>query len=258
MASSKETEAEAKARGKTVKREIRTTTIGSGADAVKRITTIETTSYPNGDTEVKTYVEETKEAPPSPRPPETDEAATGGGVTTGTQSHRKGKGPKPMKETNGQFAIDVLETHNKYRRLHGDSVGLKLNLRLSDMAQKWAENLVVIKKLQTNSAEQYNDEPVGQNVASKMSSGLAEYSGVEVVDQWYNESTNYNFENPESRKAGVRTGNFTQLVWKGSREIGVGRARSDDGHDVYVVVNYFPAGNFIGQFKENVMPKAAH
>lgn len=46
-------------------------------------------------------------------------------------------------------------------------------------------------------------------------------------------------------------GHFTQVVWKGSREIGVGKARSNDGK-ILVVANYRPAGNVIGRFSENV------
>lgn len=49
-------------------------------------------------------------------------------------------------------------------------------------------------------------------------------------------------------------GHFTQVIWKGSREIGVGRAFAEDGLRVFVVCNYYPAGNVIGRFKENVMP----
>jgi hypothetical protein len=47
-------------------------------------------------------------------------------------------------------------------------------------------------------------------------------------------------------------GHFTQMVWKGSRELGVGRAVSDNGRRTYVVCNYFPAGNLVGHFEDNV------
>jgi len=48
-------------------------------------------------------------------------------------------------------------------------------------------------------------------------------------------------------------GHFTQLVWKSSREVGIGRAQSRDGK-WFVVANFFPAGNFIGHNAENVFP----
>jgi len=42
-------------------------------------------------------------------------------------------------------------------------------------------------------------------------------------------------------------------VWAGSREVGIGRARSRDGK-WFVVANFFPAGNFIGRNAQNVFP----
>ena len=51
----------------------------------------------------------------------------------------------------------------------------------------------------------------------------------------------------------VCPGHFTQLVWKGSREVGIGRAQSRDGK-WFVVANFFPAGNYIGRNAENVLP----
>ena len=68
---------------------------------------------------------------------------------------------------------------------------------------------------------------------------------------WYEEVKNYNFNNPGF---GTNTGHFTQVVWIGSREFGVGKAKSNNGAQ-YVVGRYFPAGNFVGQFPENVKRK---
>ena len=52
----------------------------------------------------------------------------------------------------------------------------------------------------------------------------------------------------------VGTGHFTQVVWKSSQELGVGKAKSDDGRQVFVVCLYFPAGNYVGRHSENVLP----
>ena len=51
-----------------------------------------------------------------------------------------------------------------------------------------------------------------------------------------------------------KTAQFTQLVWKATREIGVGRAFADHGRASYVVCYYFPAGNCPRSIKENVFP----
>ena len=51
----------------------------------------------------------------------------------------------------------------------------------------------------------------------------------------------------------MHPGHFTQLVWKGSKEMGVGRATARSGN-IYVVANYAPTGNMQGAFQANVLP----
>jgi len=46
-------------------------------------------------------------------------------------------------------------------------------------------------------------------------------------------------------------GSFTQLVWRGSTDVGVGRAFGPGGQ-TYVVALYQPAGNVRGQYPDNV------
>ena len=50
------------------------------------------------------------------------------------------------------------------------------------------------------------------------------------------------------------TGHFTQVVWKGSSVLGIGSADAEKNgmHCTYVVGRYKKAGNFIGNYKENV------
>lgn len=60
----------------------------------------------------------------------------------------------------------------------------------------------------------------------------------------------YNFVTSEPGDAG----HFSQVVWKGSKEFGIGRAA--EIHEgllcTYIVARYRPAGNFIGEFASNV------
>ena len=50
------------------------------------------------------------------------------------------------------------------------------------------------------------------------------------------------------------TGHFTQVVWKRSTELGIGRAESSRGSMkcAYIVGRYKPAGNMMGDFPQNV------
>lgn len=73
-------------------------------------------------------------------------------------------------------------------------------------------------------------------------------SGESVTDSWYGEIKDYNFARPGF---GMKTGHFTQVVWKDSKEIGCGVAKSRRG-GTYVVCNYNPPGNYQGRFPTNV------
>ena len=61
----------------------------------------------------------------------------------------------------------------------------------------------------------------------------------------------YNFDS-EQNSGG--TGHFTQVVWKGSDTLGIGKADGERNgmYCTYVVGRYKKAGNFIGKYKENV------
>lgn len=87
---------------------------------------------------------------------------------------------------------------------------------------------------------------MGQNLAYK--SG-AEFTAQEVADIWYNEVQNYNFSSPGFAN---NTGHFTQLVWKGTTHVGIGKAVR--GSTTFVVANYVPPGNVAGQYEQNVSP----
>jgi hypothetical protein len=50
------------------------------------------------------------------------------------------------------------------------------------------------------------------------------------------------------------TGNFTQSVWKGSKEIGIGYAWNEDKNQNFVVATFLPKGNRIGEYPVNVLP----
>lgn len=49
-------------------------------------------------------------------------------------------------------------------------------------------------------------------------------------------------------------GHFSQVVWKETKELGVGIAESKCGL-YYICCNYYPAGNVEGKYKENVPPR---
>jgi len=73
--------------------------------------------------------------------------------------------------------------------------------------------------------------------------------GDRMVRKWIKEGKRYMY-GFDGRKD---TENFTQAVWQASREIGVGRARSEDGNWWYGVVVFDPPGNIPNQYSNNVL-----
>lgn len=145
-----------------------------------------------------------------------------------------------------KFIRDAVHAHNKHRKVH-DAPALKHNKQLSKIAQQWANNLASSGKFE-HSNNELKGEKLGENIANKWSSKGAEYTGQEVVDQWYSEEPRYDYSGTSRT---LSAGHFTQVVWAGSKEVGIGKAKSKDGK-VYVVANYKPPGNVIGRFKDNV------
>lgn len=142
------------------------------------------------------------------------------------------------------FRHETLTAHNRYRDLHGVNK-LKMNDALNNAAQKWADHLAKTGKFQHSTAEDY-----GENLCSHYSSAGTAYSGNEVTDYWYSEIQKYDFKSKDFKKG---TGHFTQVVWKGSKEFGIGKAITKD-NKVIIVGQYKPAGNLLGTFHENVFP----
>lgn len=74
------------------------------------------------------------------------------------------------------------------------------------------------------------------------------------MDNWYRESSAYNYDTEPKSVEGI--GNFTQVVWHMTRELGVAKFKRQDGNGcrVVVVCFYYPAGNVVSFFRANVPP----
>jgi hypothetical protein len=77
--------------------------------------------------------------------------------------------------------------------------------------------------------------------------------GADAVASWYSEVKDYDFNSGGFSGA---TGHFTQLVWKGTTNVGAGYAFTPDRTKVYVVAQYTPPGNYQDQYGDNVSPAA--
>ncbi|CAF3425000.1 unnamed protein product, partial [Rotaria sp. Silwood2] len=141
---------------------------------------------------------------------------------------------------------------NNYRARHC-APPLVISQRLNQIAQSYAEHLAATSTFE-HSGNQLENEPLGENLYMQwITFGRAPGSAREAVKGWYDEISMHNFQRP---KFSPKTGHFTQLVWKSSKKLGVGIAYSPDRRGVYVVANYYPAGNIMGSgsFEKNVLP----
>jgi uncharacterized protein YkwD len=154
-------------------------------------------------------------------------------------------------DSNKNYVKNALDNHNNYRGTH-QAQKLKLNNELCSIAQQWAETIAKTNNFE-HSNNNYLGQSLGENIAMRFTSTGDELTGKQMTEQWYEEAANYNYN--EDFQQGK--GHFAQLVWKGTREVGFGRARAADGK-WYAVANYYPAGNYIGQFKANVAPPSSN
>ena len=156
-----------------------------------------------------------------------------------------------------RFQRDGLKRHNYYRKYH-QSGPMVLTKVLNDYAQKYAETLAAKNTMQHSSDKDrkklYGDW-TGENLYYfwTSASGVT-LNGAAAVDSWYDEIKDYDFKKGKS-KGGV-VGHFTQLVWKGSTQLGIGVARSSQ-NSVFVVANYHFGGNFNNDYLNNVFPAKA-
>ena len=149
---------------------------------------------------------------------------------------------KKKKQEFSKFALEALEAHNRYRAKH-HSPPLALNKELCKIAQDYSEKL-----LQNNAVKysfgKFKGNDMGENIFMCQGS---EATGEMATNDWYNKIKNHNFKKDFQKD----TGHFTQIIWKDTKEVGFGVANR--GNTYYVVANYYPPGNFLGQYSKNVL-----
>ncbi|KAG5358066.1 Protein PRY1 [Yarrowia sp. B02] len=147
----------------------------------------------------------------------------------------KSEAPASNSDSNlDSWSKQILDTQNAKRAEHG--VG----------AFAWNETLANFAADYLNKAQcnfEHSGGPYGENLAMGYPSAAA------AVNGWYDEVKDYNFAQGDFSMA---TGHFTQMVWKGSNQLGCAK-RECGGNGAYVVCEYYPRGNIIGAFQQNVL-----
>lgn len=143
-----------------------------------------------------------------------------------------------------KLRVKILNLQNEYRKHHGVPP-LTHSDELSLLAQDWSNHLVQKKALSHRS-----NSPAGENVACFSASSLDAIEVDEMVWLWYQEVNKFNFQDCKWQSG---TGHFSQMVWKDSQMLGIGL--SFQGNMCMLVCNYFPRGNVMKHYPENVFPR---
>jgi pathogenesis-related protein 1 len=129
---------------------------------------------------------------------------------------------------------EMLHSHNTVR-LKRQIPPLLWSTRLEAAAQEWAEHLSSIGALQHDRSRR-----VGQNLFVSYGRQMPPAF---VVGKWAEESKDYD-ERRFKCAQGEVCGHFTQLIWRGTKEVGCGVAGGENGQ--FWVCYYSPPGNIIG------------
>ena len=138
------------------------------------------------------------------------------------------------------FAQRLLVAHN----LERDRVGvprLKWSNKLAGQAQDWADTLA-----RTNRFEHAEDRAgAGENL---WMGPATRYSAEAMIGGFVEEVRHFRvgqFPNVSMTGSWHDVGHYTQLVWRGTQEVGCAVARG--GRNDILVCRYWPAGNVIGE-----------
>ncbi|WP_017718116.1 CAP domain-containing protein [Kamptonema formosum] len=134
---------------------------------------------------------------------------------------------------------EILAAHNKYRQEVGVPA-LKWSDTVATAAQKWAEQLASTGQFKHSGSASY-----GENLWMGTAGA---FSFTQMVESWGNEKKFFvagTFPNVSSSGNWQDVGHYTQVIWRNTTEVGC--ALATGGGNDYLVCQYNPKGNYIGQ-----------
>lgn len=163
--------------------------------------------------------------------------AVAGQSTVQVNDARAGVPPPPVAPTtpgglNAATRSAILSAHNNSRAKYCVPK-LTWSAQLEAGAQAWAARC--------NFA--HSGAGTGENIAMGTNLGAGQ-----AVALWFSEKAAYNYNAPGFSG---NTGHFTQIVWKGTTQIGCGVAACPTGQ--FYVCRYMAPGNVAGQYPQNVL-----
>ncbi|KAI2618967.1 PR-1-like protein [Hypomontagnella submonticulosa] len=144
------------------------------------------------------------------------------------------------------FISAILNSTNVHRAAYNASE-VRWNSTLADFASSYLTSHSNGRRDDDDEAEtctmKHSGGPYGENLAL----GCSEAGP--CVDLWAGEASLYNYDDPVF---GEDTGHFTQLVWRNTTDVGCGAKLCPGNGGWYLACEYWPRGNVIGAFAEEV------
>ena len=188
------------------------------------------------------YTSSQGSSPPSPPP-----GPSPGPPPGPPPSPSPGPGPSPSPNSN-----EWIDAHNRVRQeAWGPTEKLHWNNDLAQQSLDYANNLA------SSGTFQHGDKCAphcrgsacsgGQTCGQNLEMATPSTSPSQAVQHWYNEKGDYHGGCDQNPINCEKSGHYTQLVWKGAREVGCGI--SGNGQ---IAACLYDIGNEIGQFSQNV------
>ena len=134
----------------------------------------------------------------------------------------------------------ILKIHNDIRQKNKhEKIELKDNL--TQLAQKTADNFDILEESNFQ-IENYNNKPLGINYEKFNENNL---KIKDICEKWIKEGNKIQINNFSKIK------HFTQIIWKNTKEIGIGYSELNNKEKILVIL-YYPAGNIFEEFNENI------
>ena len=146
-----------------------------------------------------------------------------------------------------KFINDAFEQHNYYRKLF-NSPPLELNEELITYSQNFANEMSNKDDDSHSNCRWKDDLLIGESIFSSNKF----FTGKEMTNKFYEDMEYYDFNKSICETKASR---FTQMIWKKTKEVGFGIAFNKNSGKYYGVANYFPTGNSLGEYKENIENK---
>ncbi|MEE9310537.1 MAG: CAP domain-containing protein [Cocleimonas sp.] len=128
-----------------------------------------------------------------------------------------------------------LKAHNIVRA-RDKQRPLQWSADLENISQQWANQLASSCKMYHHKG----DIPFGENLFISSAPTTINHA----VTAWANEKNFYN--HPQNKcQPGKQCGHYTQIVWKGTTDVGCAMKSCSNGSQIYVC-SYFPGGNIVG------------